>query len=539
MIRSHAIALGFALVALSAGGAFAVAPADQPVATDPALAPPPHVGVTNPAAQPTPAAVAAPSDPITAALRDKLAALPTEGSAQEIKERAVLSDYYNASHAPLWVGAGGLTPKGGAVIAELMKAGDWGLDPGDFALPHIADAAMANLTPAEVADAEVAISLAVLKYARFARGGRIIDPTILLTSQFDRKPQLLDPEVVFAALAAADAPDAYLRGVHPKQPQFEKLRQAYLANRGKPLAKKLLANMEEWRWMPDDLGAVHILANVPEFMVYLYKDDKVIHTERIVVGETGKQTTIFSRNLKTIVFKPMWRVPESIKVRELQPNLLRGGSMFRQYDLELQTKDGQTLDYRSIDWHTADIKNYEVVQPPGRKNVMGVVKFTFPSQHTIFMHDTVDKWMFAQSQRTLSHGCLRLRNPMKMAELVLAEDKGWDAAKVEQTMSDGPRNNEIVIEKKIPMHLVYFTAWVGDDGKVRTFGDIYGHEKRITQALEGKWDQIDIGQDHLAPVEAVEPATIGSGTAMGARYGRYRNQPSVVDLVGGALGGNF
>ena len=215
----------------------------------------------------------------------------------------------------------------------------------------------------------------------------------------------------------------------PKQPQFEKLRQAYLANRGKPLGRKILANMEEWRWMPDDLGQMHIMANVPEFMVYLVKDNARIHTERIVVGETGKQTTIFSRPLKTIVFKPMWRVPDSIKAHELQPNLRRGGSMFRQYDLELQTKDGQPLDYQSIDWNTANILDYEVVQPPGRKNVMGVVKFTFPSQHTIFMHDTVDKWMFANSVRTLSHGCLRLRNPMKMAELVLAEDKGWDAAK--------------------------------------------------------------------------------------------------------------
>ena len=130
----------------------------------------------------------------------------------------------------------------------------------------------------------------------------------------------------------------------------------------------------------------------------------------------------------------MWRVPDSIKARELQPNLRRGGSMFRQYDLELQTKDGQPLDYRSIDWNTANILDYEVVQPPGRKNVMGVVKFTFPSQHTIFMHDTIDKWMFAKGVRTLSHGCLRLRNPMKMAELVLAEDKGWDAAKTNETM---------------------------------------------------------------------------------------------------------
>ena len=96
----------------------------------------------------------------------------------------------------------------------------------------------------------------------------------MLTSEFDRKPQLIDPERVITEIAAADAPDAYLRGIHPKQPQFEKLRQAYLAAKNKPLADKLRANMEEWRWMPDDLGELHILANIPEFMVYLYKNDK-------------------------------------------------------------------------------------------------------------------------------------------------------------------------------------------------------------------------------------------------------------------------
>jgi murein L,D-transpeptidase YcbB/YkuD len=236
------------------------------------------------------------------------------------------------------------------------------------------------------------------------------------------------------------------------------------------------------------------------------------------------------------VFKPLWRVPESIKVRELQPNLRRGGSMFRQYDLELETKDGQPLDYHTIDWNTADIRNYEVVQPPGRKNVMGVVKFTFPSQHTIFMHDTVDKWMFAQSQRTLSHGCLRLRNPMKMAELVLAEDKGWDAAKVNGTMQSS-RDNIIGIDRKIPMHLVYFTAWVADDGKVKTFGDIYGHEKRITLALDGKWDEIDVGRDHLAPVEDVAPSAMSASGPAGRQ--RRSSEPTIVDMVGNALGGAF
>ena len=530
MIRSLITALGVALFAVAAGHALAKAPPEPPVVTDPALAPP-RADVVNSKSESN--SEASPGA-IDTALRDKLASLPTEGSAQEIKERAVLSDFYAAHHAPaLWVSAGGLTPKGAAVVVELMKAGDWGLDARDFTLPKIADAATANLDPAEVADAEVALSLAVLKYARFARGGRIIDPAILLNSNLDRKPQLIDPETVFNGIASADAPDAYLRGLHPKQPQFEKLRQAYLAKRNKPAAKRLLANMEQWRWMPDDLGEVHILANIPEFMVYFVKQDKVIHTERIVVGETGKQTTVFSRPLKTIVFKPLWRVPESIKVRELWPNLRRGGSMFPQHDLQLETKDGQPLDYRSINWNTADIRDYEVVQPPGRKNVMGVVKFTFPSQHTIFMHDTIDKWMFAQSRRTLSHGCLRLRNPMRMAELVLAEDKGWDAARVDQTMREGPRNNEIVVERKIPMHLVYFTAWVDDAGRVRMFGDIYGHERRITLALEGKWDEIDIGSDHLTPPEPAEPATIGAPVA---QYQR-RREPTIVDIVGNALGG--
>jgi murein L,D-transpeptidase YcbB/YkuD len=211
--------------------------------------------------------------------------------------------------------------------------------------------------------------------------------------------------------------------------------------------------------------------------------------------------------------------------------------MFRQYDLQLETKDGQPLDYHAIDWSTADIRDYEVVQPPGRKNVMGVVKFTFPSQHTIFMHDTVDRWMFGQTTRTLSHGCLRLRNPMRMAELVLAEDKGWDAARVNEVMSEGPRNNEIVIDRKIPVHLVYFTAWVDDDGNVRSYRDIYGHEKRITQALDGKWDEIDVGRDHLAPVEAVEPGTLSASGPSGRS--RRNREPTIVDLVGNALSGGF
>ena len=130
---------------------------------------------------------------------------------------------------------------------------------------------------------------------------------------------------------------------------------------------------------------------------------------------------------------------------------------------------------------------------------MGVVKFSFPSQHTIFMHDTPDKWMFNSKQRTLSHGCLRLRNPLRVAELVLEHDKGWDAEKIAELAKSGPLNNQVTIEKRIPMHIAYFTAWVDDAGALKTYSDIYGHEKRVTQALDGNWTQIAKGRDHLAP----------------------------------------
>ena len=236
----------------------------------------------------------------------------------------------------------------------------------------------------------------------------------------------------------------------------------------------------------------------------------------------------------------MWRVPESIKVNELWPSMLRGGGLMRQYDLELQTKDGKTLDWRQIDWTKADIRNYEVVQHTGSKSVLGRVKFSFPSQHTIYMHDTPDKWMFRSSQRTLSHGCLRVKNPMELAEIILKEDKGWDRSKINELDRSGPLNNEIAIDKRIPIHLVYFTAWVNEDGRQKIFADIYGHEKRVTLALDGQWGKINKGRDHLAPVRPnFNPAKVAARAPLNRNPAIPRSaqkNATLGDIIGGALG---
>jgi len=518
-------------------------------ASDRAPAEEPESQPSNAAAAPgTPAAAAlSPETPVAQAVRQRLDAVPDAGTDEEKNERAALIEFYGArAFAPLWLEAKGLNADGTALRDEIGRSAQWGLDPADFKGPDVGPAAQgtADLAPEAQAAAEVELSLAALKYARFARGGRIIDPARDLDSNLDRRPQLLKPKTVLDGLSAAPDKAAYLAGTNPKHVQFERLREKYLAlgadKGGKAAAsreaKRIRANMEMWRWMPDDLGDMYMMANVPTFMIELVKGGTTIHTERIVAGEIGKQTTIFSRPLKSITFKPMWRVPESIKVRELWPSLLRGGGLMRQYGLELQTKDGKPLDYRTFDWTKTDIRDYEVVQPSGRKSVMGVVKFSFPSQHTIFMHDTPDKWMFTARQRTLSHGCLRLRNPLAMAKLILAEDKGWDGAKVDELASTGPGNNEVPMEKRIRMHIVYFTAWVDDAGKLNTYGDIYGHEKRVTQALDGDWGKIAKGPDHLAPVVPNQALAEKAAKAPGARKDDG-NQSAFNDFVTNFFGG--
>jgi L,D-transpeptidase YcbB len=454
----------------------------------------------------------APLEPVAAALADRLKTLPETATEPERKDGAALTAFYTARNsAPIWVTDGKLSPKAGLLVAELQNAGAYALDPRDFKLPAaITDAASA-------AAADVQLSVSALAYARYARGGRIADPAQLLSTQLDRRPQWIDPKVVLDGLAATDAPDAYLRDLQPKHVQFESLRQFYLAAIGKHSkggklsseAKRLRANMEMWRWLPDDMGTqagigkgMYVLNNIPEYMQYVYKDGEIVRSEKIVVGQLDKQSALFSRPLKYVVLRPLWKVPESIKVNELWPGLLKGGKVMRKFGLEVENKDGEKVDWHKIKWATVDIKEYEFVQPPGSRSVLGHVKFSFPSQHTIYMHDTPDKYMFNSSQRTLSHGCLRVRNPMDLARMILSEDKGWDAEKVAELDSSGPLNNEIAIDKRIPIHLVYFTQWVTDRGDLKKFADIYGHEKRVIQALDGKWDEIDHGYDHLAPVEA-------------------------------------
>lgn len=529
------------------------------------------------------------SEGVAIGVRDRLSTAQRNLSDGDKSDRDALAQFYIArANQPIWVTETGLSAKAKAVIDEIRRADDWGLEAADFDLP-VADLGNEPSRDALV-DAETKISLAALKYARFARGGRIPDPR-RMSSYLDRDPPLLSPVKVLESLIATNDPGGYLASLHPTHEGFQRLRNKLIALRNAEASEQpvimpatgpllrpgtkhpdvailrqrlkaqsappaadgtpadpdvydaaledavkayqrengmtqdglvgrntraalnggkrkvdeglLIANMEQWRWMPEDLGKTYVWVNLPEYQVRVIKDGRVIHEERVIAGKTDKQTPVFSHELETVVLHPFWGVPESIKVKELLPTLARGGSLDHR-GLRLQY-NGRDVDATQIDWSRADIRNYHVYQPPGGGNVLGVVKFMFPNKHQVYMHDTPTKNLFNEAQRTYSHGCVRVRNPMRLAEILLKEDKGWDEEKVHSLLRNGPENNNIQLESKIPVHVTYFTAWVDDTGELRSRPDVYSHEKRIRLALAGEWDRIPRHRDHLLPVPYVRP----------------------------------
>ena len=469
---------------------------DAPEAATPAL--------QSGAAQPVP-----PADPVIASIRSKLGDAALR-NATDAKDLAALEAFYAERTAPpVWITSMGFSARAQEAINEISKADDWGLSASAFELPPAGDLPH---SADDQATAEIKLQLAVLKYARFARGGRV-DPASL-SAIIDQAPPLRDPKSVLSEIAAAPAPQAYLQSLHPKHEQFRRLREALLKARGiggdaaakKPLneqeIQRILINMERWRWMPLNLGTVYVQDNVPEFMLYVVKNGKTIHSDKIAVGELRYATPIFSADMQTIVFNPEWTAPPSVVREDLLPNLRSGGwfggsSILRQHGLQVKY-NGRTVDPGSINWNSVNMANIAFTQPPGPRNVLGKVKFLYPNKHVVYMHDTIRPDLFKPTVRAVGHNCIRMEKPSRLAEILLKEDKGWDAQKVENLIDKG-YDSAVNLDHPVPVHTTYFTAVVDDQGKVTTFADIYGLDRKVAPVVLGKAATYEAPADDANP----------------------------------------
>ena len=315
----------------------------------------------------------------------------------------------------------------------------------------------------------------------------------------------------------------YLQSLHPKHEQFRRLRQALLKARAESEAgakprnlQKILINMERWRWMPEDLGALHVQINIPEFMVYIVKNGKTIQSEKVVVGKPVYATPIFSADLKSIVFNPEWTVPPTVIREDLLPRLRGGGGMFggntsvlKKHELNVNY-NGKRVDPSSIDWNRVNMAAISFTQAPGPRNVLGKVKFLYPNRHSVYMHDTIRREPLSLQVRSEGHHCPRVANPGKVAALILAEDSGMPQAEIDKLLAKG-YNSGVAIKNRVPVHTTYFTVSVDSEDKVQSFGDVYGLDSGVAAAVLGKQAQPEAVADNVeATAKPPKPSTVGT-----------------------------
>ncbi len=231
------------------------------------------------------------------------------------------------------------------------------------------------------------------------------------------------------------------------------------------LESEIIANMERWRWLPRDLGDSYIAVNIPDFSLDVVKGDSVVHHARVVVGKPDHQTPVFSETMKFIIVNPYWNVPLSIVKKEMMPKLAADPNYFANHGYETVERNGETF----------------VRQPPGDSNALGRIKFMFPNRFSVYLHDTNARGLFARDERALSHGCVRVDQPFKLAEAVLGRDRGWSEARLSKMVGGDERT--IMLPSPIPVHVNYFTAFVDDGGELHLRDDVYGYSAKVRVAL--------------------------------------------------------
>jgi murein L,D-transpeptidase YcbB/YkuD len=252
-------------------------------------------------------------------------------------------------------------------------------------------------------------------------------------------------------------------------------------------ARQLDINLERWRWLPADLGARHIEVNIAGFYLDVVEDGRPVRSHRVVVGRQYRQTPMFSGRMTYLVLSPYWHVPPTIAAVDKLPLINADPSYIARQRMTLLAQAGDTpVDPVSVDWASmtgSDFnRRYRLRQDPGPMNALGQVKFMFPNRHNVYLHDTPSRELFAQTARSFSSGCIRVENPLDLAEYLLSREGGWTPAAIRAAASQ-TLERTVRLSEPVPVHLLYWTAWADADGTIHFREDIYGRDAVVGRAL--------------------------------------------------------
>jgi len=249
--------------------------------------------------------------------------------------------------------------------------------------------------------------------------------------------------------------------------------------------RQVIVNMERWRWMPEDMGERHFMVNIAAFELQRINSGSVLERIPVVVGKAYHQTPVFSDKMEYLELNPTWTVPYSIATKEMLPKLKQNPNHLG--DSFQLLAAGQSIPFSSVDFNQYSTANfpYTIRQGPSEKNALGRVKFIFPNRHSVYLHDTPSRSLFARNSRAFSHGCVRVYKPIKFAENILADVPEWSPGKIRKVLAS-KQTTRVNLPKHIPVHIVYASAYRGEGGTIEFRPDIYGRDKKLYRALFGK-----------------------------------------------------
>ncbi|MBK5094348.1 MAG: L,D-transpeptidase family protein [Deltaproteobacteria bacterium] len=252
--------------------------------------------------------------------------------------------------------------------------------------------------------------------------------------------------------------------------------------------RQIVLNMERWRWIPHDMGNRHILVNIPDYKMSVVENSEIRMDMRIIVGKDYTATPVFSGSIKYLEVNPYWNIPHSISVEEILPKIRKDPAYLENQKIrvfETWRENAPEIDPATVDWNEVEDRgfSFKLRQDPGPLNPLGRVKFIFPNKFAVYLHDTPARGLFQNPTRGFSHGCIRVEKPLNLAVTLLGDDIRHSREKILEAIESGVRET-IPLREPMPVHILYWTAWVDEGGTIQFRKDIYARDNPLEMALK-------------------------------------------------------
>lgn len=251
------------------------------------------------------------------------------------------------------------------------------------------------------------------------------------------------------------------------------------------------ANLERWRWINDSLGKKYIIVNIADFKVQLIENQKVTFEAEAIVGKAYRKTPVFSSSMTYMVLNPDWTVPPTILKNDVIPAVRKNQNYLAQKNMKVISREGKEIDPSTVDWNSGSFP-YQIRQSPGKDNALGKVKFMFPNEHNVYIHDTPSRTLFAENERTFSSGCIRVNRPIELAKIILKDQKDITPDQIDKILQQ-TASKTIRLENALAVHIIYLTAWADDEGTVYFRRDIYDRDQALLNALNKSFNPLGEG----------------------------------------------